>query len=150
MNTYHSGFSLIELLIVIAIIGVLTAVAFPSYQNILAKAEFVETKMAVGAVKVGVEVCAQTMGLSNANVCVKNSYGIPEDRQAGMGIIGVALTGTAPGKSSPAAKDDTFVITTTAPADSRNSGATFTLEGKLQDNGQILWNDGTCSKAVLC
>ena len=150
MNTDHSGFSLIELMIVMAIIGVLAAVALPSYQNFISKAEFIETKMAVGAVKVAVEVCAQTMGLANANACEKTKHGIPEDVDAGNGVIGVALTGTVPGKSTPAAEDDTFIIITTAPTDSRNSDATFTLEGQLKNGGRIVWDEGTCSNTVLC
>jgi len=137
-------------MIVMAIIGVLAAVVLPSYQNFIAKAEFIETKMAVGAVKVAVEVCAQTMGLANANACEKTKHGIPEDEEAGDGVIGVALTGTVPGKGSSVAEDDTFIITTTAPTDSRNSGATFTLEGKLKNGGRIVWDEGTCSKPVLC
>jgi prepilin-type N-terminal cleavage/methylation domain-containing protein len=58
------GFSLVELMVVIGIISLLALVALPSYRNFILRAEFIETKMAVGAVKVSFEVCSQMMGLS--------------------------------------------------------------------------------------
>jgi len=146
----HQGFSLIELMTVIVIISVLALVAVPGYRNFIAKAEFVETKMAVGPVRVSVDLCVQTMGLANAKACENNSNGIPEDVPAGADTVGLALTGTAPGKETDAAADDTFIITATAPTNSQNNGATYALTGTLDANGRLQWNDGVCSTSELC
>lgn len=155
MKKTRNGFSLIELMIVVAIIGVLTVIALPRYQNFIAKAEFTETKLAVGAVKVGIEVCVQMLGMANSNRCVSDSHGIPadvdlEDESVAEGEVGVMLTGTAPGKSANVTDGDTFVITTTAPLGSRNGGATFTLSGTLDNQGRVLWDEGVCSDTELC
>ena len=51
MNTAQKGFTLIELMIVIAIIGILAAIAIPAYQNYIARAQFAESQTLLSGVK---------------------------------------------------------------------------------------------------
>ncbi len=52
-----NGFTLIELMIVIAIIGILAAVAVPQYSQYTKRAAFSEVKLAVAPIKSAVELC---------------------------------------------------------------------------------------------
>ena len=59
MVKLQKGFTLIELMIVIAIIGILAAVAVPQYSQYTNRAKFSEVKIAVSPIKSAVEDCFQ-------------------------------------------------------------------------------------------
>lgn len=59
MNT-QKGFTLIELMIVIAIIGILAAIAIPAYQNYIKRAAYTEVTTAMAPVKTAIDVCYAT------------------------------------------------------------------------------------------
>ncbi|HEY6527163.1 MAG TPA: pilin [Cellvibrionaceae bacterium] len=58
----QQGFTLIELMIVVAIIGILAAVALPAYQDYTVKAKLAAAVSSVDSIKTAVGVCIQENG----------------------------------------------------------------------------------------
>ena len=72
----EGGFTLIELMIDVAIIGILAAVAIPQYSNYTIKAKIASVLGAVSSVKTAVGVCAQENG-GSLDACDSGAGGVP-------------------------------------------------------------------------
>lgn len=57
MRSVQKGFTLIELMIVVAIIGILAAVAIPQYQNYVAKSQVARVVGELATVRVDIDTC---------------------------------------------------------------------------------------------
>ncbi|MCP1672932.1 type IV pilus assembly protein PilA [Natronocella acetinitrilica] len=69
----QKGFTLIELMIVVAIIGILAAIAIPQYQNYVARSQFAESNTILGGARVTVEERVAQRGLGNTNIEIGNA-----------------------------------------------------------------------------
>ncbi len=134
----QQGFTLIELMIVVAIIGILAALALPAYQTYTKKARFAEVVMATSPIKTSIDICYQkedSLALcdTDAKVGADTAGAAAGDYVASVAITAATAAITSTG--SAAVDGETFILT---PTDAGGLGA-------------LQWAEsGTCETAGLC
>ena len=96
----QKGFTLIELMIVIAIVGILSAVALPAYQDYTVRAKVTEGMVLAGALKTGVTEYYYSEGSYGASLDVMGltsteNSDLVESITYAAGLITIAMTAAA-------------------------------------------------------
>ena len=85
MKSIQKGFTLIELMIVVAIIGILAAVALPAYQDYTIRARTSELILAASAARTSVTEAAQQLnGLDRLRLGAGDRHGRQVERRDGQ------------------------------------------------------------------
>ena len=133
-RSIQKGFTLIELMIVVAIIGILAAVALPAYQDYTKKARFAESLSVSSAYQLAVAECINTVDPTMA-LCDIGTSGIPAAPSvypANVTSIGVV----------------NGVVTVTS---TTNSGGYTSVLTPSVDGGTLKWaQTGSCVAVNFC
>ncbi len=121
----HRGFTFVELLLVVAIIGVMAAVALPTYQNFTVRTRVSELLLTASSFKMAVAEKAQ-------------------DEDA-LASAGAGLTVVPSGKVSGGSVTNDGIITISGNADTLGAAITISLTPSRRDDGKVIW---VCSTAA--
>ncbi len=125
----QKGFTLIELMIVVAIIGILAAVALPAYQDYTKKAKATELMMSVQGIKTDAQVKITTLG-ATAGACTNMPAATTADagtKQSGVSVdVNCVITGTS---------YDTAIGQITLTPTLNAKGVVFAATGSCVSNG---------------
>ncbi len=123
------GFTLIELMIVVAIIGILAAIAIPQYQDYVTRSRWADVYNSVGSLKQAFAECVQNNNGSAAAPC---------DTLANMGGANFWVGGAAPTMRAGATWTNFAGGTMTITGDNSLGGCVVTITPTINNSG-ITW-----------
>ena len=132
MKTLQKGFTLIELMIVVAIIGILAAIAIPAYQDYTIRAQVSEGLMLASDIKAGIAEYAAQVGDWPVTLA-----------EAGMGsAVLTDKQGRYVESIDVDAAGGTMIIKFGRDANTRIVGSFLAVQPYANPNGDIIWRCG--------
>lgn len=128
---------MIELMIVVAIIGILSAVSLPAYQMYSNRAQFAEALLAIGVYKTFIIVADEAGRFADVSDIQEGEAGIPGSQECGANTHGIHVHG---GEIKVTWKNDGSVL----------DGTNYTLTAQNIDP-PIRWVEGgNCLERGFC
>ena len=137
MKKAQQGFTLIELMIVVAIIGILAAVALPAYQTYTDRAKFSEVIQAATVFKTAAEIAVQTKG--------EDADEVAELDAGSVGIPATIADGNGEFVGEVDMEDGVITVTSDG-----LDGSTYTLTATIAGSSVTWEQGGTCEVNGLC
>jgi len=135
-----NGFTLIELMIVVAIVAILAAIALPTYQQYTKRAHFSEVIAATGPAKTAIEICVHTATDNDtAQSCSDSGNSAITGLSEYVTSVAVSTEGAIKATGNAALDSKEYILIASPSLSTISAGS------------QVLWIvSGSCQSAGLC